>query len=167
MISAGIFGPKLSGKTTLAIHLSREYYKQAGIRSLVFDPHRDVWGNQAWVTNNAEEFWATVWRMHSCLVIVDEAALTINRDKDLVPVFTMLRHNRHKLIIIGHSGVDLLPSMRQNLDTLFLFRQPAVAAKIWVETFANEKLWGATELARYEFLQSTLFGETEKKRLQV
>ncbi len=168
MISGGIFGPKLSGKTTLAKHLSREYWAIENRRSLVFDIHRERdWGPQAWVSGDKQEFWPAIWRIKDCLVIVDEAAVTINREQDLVPVFTVMRHNRHKLLIIGHSGRDLLPSMRQNFDVLFLFRQPPKIAQIWSETFANDELMLCTKLDRYEFIQANLFGTTQRKRLQV
>ena len=168
MINGGIFGPKLSGKSTLAKHLSKSYWDKKHIRSLVFDPHEDYdWGNQAWVTGNSDEFWGTIWRIRNCLVMVDEAAITINRDKELVPTFTAMRHNCHKLIVIGHSGVDLLPSMRQNLDTLYLFRQPKKAAIVWSETFADERLLQCQYLNKYEFLHTTLFGEPVKLRLSI
>lgn len=168
MISGGIFGPKLSGKTTLAKHLSREYYRGKAIRSLVFDPHLDSdWGNQAWVRSNAEEFWAAVWRARDCLVIADEAAVTIDRNNDLVPVFTMLRHNRHRLLIIGHSGRELTLGMRQNLDTLYLFRQGNDISKIWAGVFPRSGAEECVNLDQYEFLYIRSFKPTEKQKLKI
>jgi len=167
MINGGIFGPKLSGKTTLAIALSREYWRSQRMRSLVLDPHLDAWGSQAWVTANEDEFWPAVFKSSNSLIIVDEAAATIRRDRTLIPVFTQLRHKNHKLLIIGHSGVDLLPTMRQQMDTLFLFRQPAEAAEIWARTFADERLLQATQLRQYEFIHIEMFGVPERKILKV
>lgn len=168
MINGGIFGPKLSGKTTLAKHLSREYWNQKRIRSLVFDVHNESdWGPQAWVTPNKEEYWPTIWRLKDCIVIVDEAAVTINRNNDLNSVFTMLRHNRHRLLIIGHSGRELTLGMRQNLDTIFLFRQPEKVAEIWAETFAQKGLLAASDLQRYEFIQCSTYGTPVKNKLQM
>jgi hypothetical protein len=165
MTSAGIFGPKLSGKTTLAIALSKQYWETHKMRSMVFDPHCEAWGEQAWVTANEDEFWPQVWKTKSNVIIVEEAATTINRSRELIPVFTRLRHCNHKLIIVGHSGTDLLPVMRQQLDTLYLFRQPEQAAKIWANTFADERILAATTLRQYEFLWCQMYGDPVKKRL--
>jgi len=165
MNSAGIFGPKLSGKTTLAKALSREYFLKGKLRSLVLDPNADEWGKQAIVFTNEDEFWKVVWQSENCLVIVDEAAATIRREKDLITVFTRLRHLHHKLIVIGHSGTDLLPVMRQQLDELFLFRQPESAAKIWAETMTQKGLLESGQLKQFEFLHTKLYGSPRKLRL--
>src|SRR5260221_2064355 len=166
MVSGGIFGPKLSGKTTLAIALSKEYWRKSKMRSLVLDPHCEGWGEQAYVTTNEDEFWPNVWKTTNSLVIVEEAAATIRRERDLVPVFTRLRHNHHKLLIIGHSGMDLLPVMRQQLDTLYLFRQPVSAAKVWAETFTQDGLLQAVSLQQFEFLYTVLYGTPKQLRLK-
>jgi hypothetical protein len=166
MNSAGIFGPKLSGKTTLAKALSREFFLKQRLRSLVLDPNAEDWGKQSLVFTDEEKFWAVVWQSENCLVIVDEAAATIRRDKDLIPVFTRLRHLHHKLIVIGHSGMDLLPVMRQQFDELYLFRQPESAAKVWAETMTQKGLLEAGNLRQFEFLQTKLYGNPRKLRLQ-
>lgn len=165
MINGGIFGPKLSGKTTLAVCLSKAYWSVHKIRSLVLDPHVEQWGTQAWVTNDEEKFWPNVWKSHHCLIIVEEAAATIRRERELIPVFTRMRHCQHKLLIIGHSGMDLLPVMRQQLDVIYLFRQPDQAAKVWSDTFAQKGLMAATELNQYEFIRLQMFGVPTKMRL--
>jgi len=166
MNSAGIFGPKLSGKTTLAKALSREYFLKGKLRTLVLDPNNDDWGKQSLVFTDEEKFWPVVWQSQNCLVIVDEAAATIRRDRDLIPVFTRLRHLHHKLIVIGHSGMDLLPVMRQQFDELFLFRQPESAAKVWAETMTQKGLLQSGELKQFEFLHTKLYGTPRKLRLQ-
>lgn len=169
MISGGIFGPKLSGKSTLAKSLSREYWLEKGIRSLVLDPHQDDdWGNQAWVTSDEKLFWERVWATKNSLIVVEEAAATIRRDRALTPVFTRLRHNHHRLLIVGHSGMDLLPSMRQQLDTIFLFSQPQPAAEVWDQTFRTEKygqLLEASSLGQFEFLRARLYKAPVKMKL--
>jgi hypothetical protein len=165
MESAGIMGPKLSGKSTLAKKLSQEYWTRLRMRSFILDPNLDSWGKQAWVTNNEEKFWRAVWSTTGALVIVDEAGETINREKDLIPVFTRLRHLHHKLIVIGHSGVNLLPIMRQQLDTLYLFRQSPKAAAIWAEDMTQEGFKAAVELNEYEFLYGQKFKAPVKMKL--
>lgn len=167
MESAGVMGPKLSGKTTLAMTLSREYWYRAKMRSLVLDPNLEEWGKQAWVTNDEEKFWKAVWSTTHCLVIVDEAGETINREKELIPVFTRLRHLHHKLIVIGHSGVNLLPIMRQQLDTLYLFRQSPKAAAMWCEDMTQQGFIAAQELNEYEFLYGEKFKAPVKMKLNL
>jgi hypothetical protein len=163
MISAGAFGPKLSGKTTLIKSLCLQYWKQRGMRSLVLDPNQDGdWGPHCWVTADEEHFWRVVWASRNCIVVVEEAAATIRRDKNLIPVFTRMRHNEHRLIVVGHSGSDLVPTMRQQFDTLFLFRQPPSAAEIWAETFADSRIMECCTLKKYEFLRCELFQEPRR-----
>lgn len=167
MINGGIFGPKLSGKTTLAIALSKEYFRAQKIKSVVLDPHCEQWGEQATVLSDEKQFWQVVWASKRCLIIVEEAAATIRRERTLVPVFTRLRHNNHLLLVVGHSGMDLLPVMRQQLDELYLFRQPEQACKVWAETFCQKELFGAMELQQYEFLQTRMYGSPRKCKLRL
>jgi hypothetical protein len=165
VIRGGIFGLSLSGKTTLAKAISYQYWIQKRIPSLVLDPFRTRWGDHAWVTNDEEWFWKEVWQRRDSLVIVDDASATIAADKELVPVFTMLRHNHHRLLIIGHHGNNLLPAMRQEFDTLFLFRQGAGSAEMWAENNADKRIRECTSLNKYEFLEIRSYGGVEKRKL--
>ena len=150
----------------MGIALSRQYYVSQNMRSLVLDPHAETWGGQALVLTDEAKFWETVWKTQNCLIIVEEAAATIRRERELVPVFTRLRHNKHKLLIVGHSGMDLLPVMRQQLDELYLFRQPQSAANVWAETFTQDGLLQAVNLKQFEFLHTRLYGEPRRLRLK-
>lgn len=161
----GTFGPTLSGKSFLSKARSGEYYRAAGRRSIVFDPNCDDWGPHAFVTNNREAFEESVWNSRSCEVWAEEAAVTIARDRDLMPLFTRIRHNGHRFHVIGHSGADLLPGMRQQFTRLFLFRQPASAAETWAELFSDPRISECTTLERFEFLDCQLFKEPVKRRL--
>lgn len=165
MHRAGIFGPSLSGKTTLAKALSREYWVKHRMKTLVLDPNGEQWGEHAVVFTDEAKFWETVWNSTHCLVIVEEASETINRDKELTAVFTRLRHKFHKLIVVGHSGASLLPVMRQQFDTLYLFLQSRKASQIWVEETACDDLLGATKLNQYEFLHYERFKPVKKIKL--
>lgn len=168
MVNGGIFGPKLSGKSTLAQTLAREYKAKHGTVALVLDPHQKdwhLWPEGSVVTDDEDKFWPMVWKSQNCLVVVEEAATTINRDKTLIEVFTRLRHCNHKLLIIGHSGMSLLPIMREQIDTIYLFRQPKSSCVVWSEVMTNENLHGAKDLQQYEFLAHRLFGPTVKRKL--
>jgi len=168
MQSAGIFGPKLSGKTTLAMELSRQYWRRVQMRSLVLDPNLENWGKQAWVTDDEQKFWAAVWGSGKpSLVIVEEAAETINRDKGLTSVFTRLRHLHHKLLVIGHHGSNLLPIMRDQFDHLYLFRQSSHSAAAWADTMTQSRFMEADQLAQYEFLSGGKFEPPVKRKLDL
>lgn len=165
MTNGGIFGPKLSGKSTLAHQLSREFFLKNKMKSLVLDPHSEdwpLWGEHSVVTDDEEKFWPMVWDSKNCVVFVEEAASTINRDKSLIEVFTRMRHCNHKLVVIGHNGMSLLPIMREQIDTVYLFRLPGSACKVWAEVMTNEKLYAAKNLQQYEFIYHRNFGPTLK-----
>ncbi len=173
MESAGIFGPKLSGKTTLAKELSRQYWLKQRRRSLVLDINLEEWGPHAWVTDDEEKFWCTVWKQpivgHAkpSLVIVEEATETINRDKTLTRVFTRLRHLHHKLLVIGHDGTNLLRIMREQIDTLYLFRSSPKAAEMWADSMTQEGFLDAALLNQYEFLYGERFKPPVKRKLDL
>lgn len=166
MTRGGIFGISLSGKTTLAKKISAQYAR-IGRASLVLDPFLEDWGRHAAVTADEEKFWETVWKSRKMLVVVDECSTTIRREKELIPVFTSLRHLDHKLLVIGHHGSDLLPVMREQLDTVYLFRQNEKSAKYWVEKFADERVLESTSLSRYEYLYCRNFGTPIKFKAKI
>ena len=159
----GIFGPGLSGKTTLAKHYSRAAWARHGIKSICLDIHREVWGPQALVTSNPEAFEKVVWAEKSCLVFIDESSDTIARDKGMTKFFTRIRHNGHKLVVIGHDGSSLLPVMRQQLQTLALFRQSEDPAKDWAKLYGNKKLLESCTLGQHEFLWCEFYPGTAVK----
>lgn len=165
MIVGGIFGPKKSGKTTLAQYLASEYWKQEGRRSLVNDPNQAAWGAECWQAETEEKFWQTAWKTRDCLLICDDAAATINRDADLVDVFTRINHCGHKLLVIGHSGGNLLPVMREQMDTLYLFRTSPKMADAWYEIFHDPAIREANTLGQFEFLFVRTWSPTQKLRL--
>ena len=157
----GIFGPGLSGKTTLAMHLSRHYWVNHRVKSLVLDPNIDQWGNQAWVTNDPDRFWDMVWnRETDCALFVEEAAETIARDNEKTSLFTRVRHRArvpgvtpgHRLHVIGHSGANLLPMQRNQIQTLYLFKQTEKGAETWAEELGDARVMEAVTLNQYEFL---------------
>lgn len=175
MESGGIFGPKMSGKTTLAKRVSLEYWQRYKMASLVLDPNNEIWGKQAKVFQDEKVFWESVWgAKQSYLVIVDESTETIARDKTLIPVFTRLRHHHHKLVVIGHHGMNLLPIMRDQLDAIYLFRQSLKAAQMWGENFTvPDPATGknlvdlSTNLNQYEFVHATVYTPPKVYRLKI
>lgn len=162
LVRAGVFGPTLSGKTTLAKAIAKNYCDQNKIKTICLDINAEQWPEGVTSLTEEERFWEMVWKSRNCLIIVDEASTTINRDKSLLPVFTRLRHLQHHLVVVGHNGTNLLPGMREALNHIYLFRQPKKAAELWAFTFANQGLLRATELRQYEFIYMTMYGEPSK-----
>ncbi len=159
----GIFGASESGKTTLAKKISLHVWKTEKRRTLVLDAiSKSNWGAHATVFVNEEKFWATIFRLRNCLVIVDDASVTINRDNSLNGVFTTLRHQGHKLIVIGHSAGNLLPQMREQLQRIFLFLQNDDSVKKWETVFPTQNLYPATTLKQYEFLTVANYQPAQK-----
>lgn len=157
MIRGCVLGMSLSGKTTLAKHISAQYWRKKNMRSFVLDPNGEIYGSHALVFQDEEKFWETVWKTRDALVIVDEAAETINSDKTLVPVFTRLRHLNHKLLVIGHRATNLLPIMREQIDTVYLFRQSEKSAAFFAETFSEPRLLEATKLPKYQYIYAEMY----------
>ncbi len=144
--------------------MSFQFWQQRKMRSLVLDPNGEKWGSQAYVETDEAKFWPNVWKVQGCAVIIDEAASTIRREQSLVPVFTKIRHQHHQLIVVGHNGMSLLPIMREQIKTIYLFRQPRHAADTWADNFAEPALLEATKLGQFEFLYYTLYGPPPVKR---
>jgi hypothetical protein len=169
MENGGIFGSKMSGKTTLAKRITLEYWNKYKMASLVLDINGEQWGQHALMFTDEKQFWDSVWSAkRPYLVVVDESTETIARDKGLIPVFTRLRHLHHKLLVIGHHGMNLLPIMREQLDTLYLFRQSQKAAQIWAENFTQDEIQSkATHLNQYEFIHTTLYGSPKVYKLKI
>lgn len=166
-LHVGIFGPGLSGKTTLAKELSRSYWKKHGIKSIVLDPIRDDWGVHAYVATNDADFMSMVRAEKQCAVFVDEASETIAREKEKTGLFTSIRHRGHRMHVIGHDGMSLLPVMRQQLQTLFLFRQNEDALKVWIRLLSEPGIADASRLEQYEFLWCRLYHKPIRCRLQI
>jgi len=170
--NTGIFGRGLSGKTTLARELSREWNRKFHMDTLAYIVNGDEVG--AWdkerhveVFTDECEFWQKVWATHGQVVIVEEAAVTIARERDLIPVFTTLRHNEHRLIVVGHSGMELLPAMRQSFQTLYLFRQDEDTCKVWAKAMLDKGIMAAMNLEQYYFLRSQVWKPSETRSFKL
>lgn len=156
-LHVGIFGPGLSGKTTLAKRLSRVYWETKGTKSIVLDPIGDSWGRHAFVTRDREKFLWMLGHERQCAVFIEESSETVDRDRTMVHMFTSIRHKGHRTHVIGHTGASLLPVMREQLQTLYLFRQPRSAAEIWSELLSEPEILQACRLKQFEFLFCRLY----------
>ncbi len=164
----GIFGASESGKTTLAKKFSAFMFLAEKRKTMVLDPiEKGVWGKHAVVYHNETKFWADIWKARNCLIVVDDGSVTINRDGDLNGVFTALRHNGHKLLIIGHDAQNLLPQMRQQIQRLFLFPQTAKSLEQWQVNFPQADLSPSLSLQQYEFITVANWSPVQKFKLTI
>jgi energy-coupling factor transporter ATP-binding protein EcfA2 len=159
----GIFGASESGKSTLAQKISLLMWRVEKRPTIALDPiSKADWGKHAKVFTNEEKFWDYIFKVKNCFVIVDDASVTINRDAELNGVFTTLRHQDHKLMVIGHSAGNLLPQMRDQVQRVFLFLQNADSIKKWETNFPGQDLTPATQLKQYEFYTVANYAAPQK-----
>ena len=163
MLHAGIFGPTMSGKTTLAKHLCRGL-ESRGVRCLVLDPYNDDWPC-TWKTRHIHEFITKAKQSRSCGLFADEAGQLDLRDPEHEWLLTGSRHFGHACHIIGQTGVQLSPTGRAQITRLFLFRSTEQTAEYWREVFVDDRICGATTLQRFEYLHAQMFGDVKRCKL--
>jgi len=147
-----IFGPTGCGKTTLG-HALAGAYVRAGRANLVCDPIGGKWPSAAWQTADCSALLAKAQASKRCMLWIEEASLSIQRDRSLSWFFTTARHHGHVTHVIGQDGSSLLPAMRQQISTLYLFRCHPDLAEIWARQFCEPEIAAvAPTLQRFEFL---------------
>ena len=169
----GIFGRRLSGKTTLTIHFLATSYAREKRMAVVLDPKMGEhnWGNHCYVTNNREK-WLAKWQhpqCRNCNVVWEETSTTLKRDRSFADVFTAKAGaHGHRLIITGHTAASLLPEMRDQITEIFVFRQSLAEAEKWADQFADPRvreLAMSLDYGAREFLHVRMGCEPRKLRL--
>lgn len=167
-LHVGIFGPGDSGKTYLAQALSLDIWNRAKIRSIVLDPNREIgWHAGCFVTDDESEFERVFWAEQKCMVFIEEATETIARDKKKSGFFTRGRHRGHKIVVIGHDGMNLIRVQRQQLHTVYLFKQLKECGEVWANQFADQSILECVNLNQYEFLLCQNWRAASKHVLKV
>jgi hypothetical protein len=154
-----IMGGSESGKTALAIGLSRGLWSAQKTRTLAFDPYcrKNDWGGQAWVTDEFLKFQHVVFRLQGFAAFWDEGTSTGGRDRDKVKFFTAIRHNSAFFAFMGHDHTTMLPIMRGSLTDVILFRQSETAAAYWADLFTDRDLLRSTDLPQYAAMHKRAF----------
>lgn len=145
-------GPTGCGKSALAKEKARAGLA-AGFRVLVCDPLNDEWPC-TWQTTSLEEFVAVAKQSRRCLLFVDEAGQSINRDKGAEWLFATARHWGHKTHVLSQGGTQMTPLMRGQISTLCLFGCTPGVAGLWAEEFNEPRLLAAADqtFPRFQFL---------------
>lgn len=152
-------GGSESGKTALAMGLSRGLWTSEKKRSIAFDPfaRKNTWGPQARPLDDFLKFEHVVFRVSGCAVFWDEGTSSGGRDRDKVKFFTAIRHNHAFFAFIGHDFTTMLPIMRSSLTDVILFRQSESAAQYWSDMFTDKDLLRSTDLGQYVALHKRAF----------
>lgn len=163
----GIFGPTTCGKTTLARALSAQYARK-GRASLVCDPLGVPWPGARWQSPCASALMDKAKRSRNCMLWIEEASMSVSRDRSLAWFFTTSRHLGHITHVIGQDGSSLLPAMRQQISTVYLFRCHHDFADVWARQFCDPEISAlAPTLARYEFLACRPYEKVRAMRLRI
>jgi hypothetical protein len=157
-IRCAIIGGSESGKTFRALGFSRGLWNAHRLRSLVFDPWREMnWGPQAWVTRDFALWKRVVTSTEGCVAVWDESTANGGRDRENVPLFSEIRHRHPVLLCMGHAYSSLLPLMRVNLTDLYLARADDDDASEWSKVMKDAEVKRAVELEQFEFLHKRSF----------
>ena len=158
-----IVGTTASGKSVLARALAEKRLALGGA-VIVFDPvwnpkEKNAWGKGAVIYREPQPFIDAVWKSSNCLVIADEAGEHIrSNNSPFVALATRGRHNGHDVIFIAQRIKMLLPTVRDNVDLLFLFATRSEDAQYLAGDWNDEDLWNAVDLPPRHFIT--------KRRLQ-
>lgn len=167
-VRAVVIGGSQSGKTSLAAGLSRGFWRHCGLRSIVFDPWREIdFGAHAWVTSDFAEWRRAVWGVKGCVAVWDEATTNGGGDEDNVDLFTAIRHNHPALVAIGHDYGSVLKRMRVNLTDLFLALSDADDARRWAGAMKDADVTKAADknlMPQYAFLHKRNFQPVRIRR---
>lgn len=163
-----LLGPTRCGKTTL-VHALIKDYAQHGVKSLVFNPHREHYPVPAeYQFTDLSRFLAVARRSQRCALIVEEAGEFVGRGKlamDSVWITTGSAKWGHVSYVIAHTAGQLLPAIRGSCGRGFFFRQSEGNAQLLVDDFADKRLMQTTTLKRYEFLYAEKMGDVRVMKL--
>lgn len=162
-VHAGIFGPTMCGKTTLAMELCADLERR-GMKCLVLDPYNGDW-KASFQTRSMAEFLRVAKNSRSCGLFVDEAGQLDFRNAEHEWILTGARHWGHVAHISGQSGVQMTPLARSSITRLFLFRSTDQTCEYWRNTFVDDRIRAATTLERFEFLRCQMFGAVTRCKL--
>ncbi len=163
-IRGAIMGGSECGKTSLASSFSLALYRRYKLRSLVFFPwlkeYPHMWGKQAWVTTDFDDFRRVVFSVKNCAVFWDEGTTTGGRDRENLDFFTAIRHKHPAFFFLGHQYAAMLSTMRGSLTDLYLARADPDDADKWARLFTDADVKEAKELNQYEFLHKRSYRKT-------
>lgn len=163
-----ILGMTMSGKSTLARQLVRQY-RAKGTPSLILDPIGDpAWktAGAQFVTDDGEKFLAMVEKSRSCAIFVDESGDAIGRYAgEMRKLGTRSRHYGHNAHFLSQRAVDIDKTIRDQCANLFCFRVSKPDAKTLADEFSNDLLLQCANLDQGEFISCGRFRPAKRLKL--
>lgn len=149
-----VSAPSKGGKSFFGREVCRAFMR-AGKKVLVCDPLGYSWP-ASWVTRDVHRFIARAKQETDCLLLVDEAGLSVDRQKSVRWLLTTSRHNKHVTYALMQDYTQLQPEMRKQFTQLCLFACHPDEADAWARQFHRSadvitKL--GPNLDRYAFLK--------------
>lgn len=158
-----ILGQTLSGKSTLAKKLAREY-KANGIGVIVLDPVGDPEWQADYSTPDPETFFDVYNKSRSCMAFIDESGDICKDYPALITrTATRGRHRGHRNHYIAQRATLINPTIRDQCSELFLFNSGLEDCKV------HAAEWNAPDLRTHgpflktgEFFHKKRMGELNK-----
>jgi hypothetical protein len=160
-----------SGKSTLVMHLMRDFRRQGHptMALTAVEPDLAKWRSVCdYVTMDPDAFARVFWspRTRGAMVAIDEGPEFIGRwDQTLKRCFTMGRHQGASVFAIGQRVTELNRTVRSQCRQAIAFQQDASDAAALVKDFGKKELHQVAQLPQYEYLVVQRFGEVRRGRV--
>ncbi len=160
-----ICGTTESGKTTGAKILVSRYARE-NISSLVLDPLNDPEWESPHRFLTVAPFYAQAKASRNCALIIDEAALSLDRFDDRLNWFaTVSRHWGHRSHFIAQRAIGVNPTIRGQCGCYMIFRLDWKDAEELARNFTRRELVVASELPAGECIIGTRFEPPTRCRI--
>ncbi len=165
MAHSACVGISMSGKSTLMRSLCGDA-RARGIGVGVLDPNWDQWPAD-YQTDSLRAFLEWSKEARKCILILDECGETLARDPESVWFGTRSRHWGHRCTFGCHMWTQLLPVLRNQCTTAYVFNQPPDEAVRLARHYNDPILERASTLKQGEFIHKVPFqpGKIRKLRL--
>lgn len=165
MVHSVAVGIGKSGKTTLMREIAT-LAKSHGHGVLVLDPNWGQWDCD-YLTDDLTKFMRVAKASRRCLLVMDECGESIARDPTAVWLATRARHWGHLSFFGMHSWTQLLPVIRNQCTTAYVFSQSVEDSAALARHFNDRLIASAAELKQGEFIHKEPFLPAKIKKLDL
>ena len=160
-----ICGTTMSGKTTLAREMARQYAR-AKVPVVVLDELVDpgwVEAGARHVTDSPEEFLEIFWNGRNYAVFIDEAGDSVGRyDAAMARTATRGRHWGHRVHYITQRPSQLARTVRAQCAEVYAFALEKGDAETLAAEYLQDALLECPRLAQGEYVHAIRFGRDRK-----
>lgn len=162
-----IVGQGLSGKTFLAQRLAASYQAR-GVRVLVYDPIGDPAWPADYRTDHADSILWQAKHSRDCAIFLDEARTIFSKwEERFLWLATESRHWGHIVHFISQRAIHIPPTVRDQCDAAFIFKQSFKDAKTLLDDYDSDELLNARTLPPFHFYKVGTFSAAVKMRLSL